>query len=151
MIPLDIPGFMSPAHVDRMNQLLAASAEVRAAAAELGGTYTMTYQLDGAPSGTEYWTTVSGPAGLRFELTAPPVPDVLVQADWTATMRALHAQQDGVEAPPVGEKTTGDPALAERLEHVLALGRQVATIKSRLPDLPARDSADVREGNPEEL
>ncbi|WP_162834602.1 hypothetical protein [Amycolatopsis circi] len=135
MIPLDIPGFMSPAHVDRMNQLLADSAEVRAAAAELGGTYTMTYRLDGAPNGTEYWTTVFGPAGLRFELTAPPSPDVLVRADWTATMSALHAQQDGRDAQPIHEETTGDETLVKRLHHVLALGRRVATIQTRLPDL----------------
>ncbi len=83
---------MSPAHVDQMNRLLAESVEVRDAAAALGGTYAMTYQLDGAPTGTEYWTTVFGPAGVHFELKAPRTPP-----------------------------------------DVLAIGRRVATIDTRLP------------------
>ncbi|MGY6653605.1 hypothetical protein ACXIZN_15665 [Amycolatopsis sp. TRM77291] len=131
---LNIPEFMSPAHVDRMNLLLAESAAVRDAAAALGGTYTMTFQLDDAPAGTEYWTTIFGPAGMHFELTAPRTPpDVLVRADWTTTMRALHAQKEGREAPAVAEETTGEKALVERLEQVLAIGRRVATIDTRLP------------------
>ncbi|UMP00074.1 hypothetical protein [Amycolatopsis sp. EV170708-02-1] len=125
---------MSSAHVDRMNRLLAESAEVRDASAALGGIYTMTFQLDNAPAGTEYWTTIFGPTGMRFALTAPRThPDVLVRADWTTTMRALHAQKEGREAQPVAEETTGDKALVERLEQVLAIGRRVATIDTRLP------------------
>ncbi|MFI0469834.1 hypothetical protein ACH347_37690 [Saccharopolyspora sp. 5N102] len=96
----------------------------------------MTFQLDGAPAGTEYWTTVFGPTGMHFELTVPRTPpDVLVRADWTATMRALHAQKEGREAPARAEETTGDEALVKRLEHVLAIGRRVATIDTRLPSL----------------
>jgi hypothetical protein len=148
---VNAPVFMSPEHVDQMNQLLAESAAVRNAAAALGGSYTMTYQLDDAPTGTEYCTTVLGPSGMHLELTDPPTPpDILIRADWTTTMRALYAQKAGRAAPTVAEETTGDAMLLKRLEEVLAIGRRVATIDTCLPPIPSDRSVFVRQRESEQ-
>lgn len=131
-----IPEFMSPDHVAQMNELLARSPAVQAAAASLGGDHTMTYQLHNAPSGVEYWTIEVSPRGLRFVLGPPTSPsDVTVSADWAATMRSAQAQRDGAEETPVGSEVSGDPEVLTRLQPVIEVARTVATVDSRIPSV----------------
>lgn len=131
---MPLPEFMSPDHVAQMNRLLSGSSAVRAAAASLGSTYTMTYQLLDAPHGTEYWTIEISPSGMQFLLGAPKSPsDVTITSDWATTMRSAQAQKDGrAEADP-DVQVSGDPALMARMDRVLEIARTEATVESRIP------------------
>ncbi|PXY23349.1 hypothetical protein BAY59_27095 [Prauserella coralliicola] len=133
---MQIPEFMSPDHVAQMNRLLADSVAVKEAAAAFGGTHSLTYRLDGAPSGVEYWTFEISPTGARFLLGPPATtPDATVSVDWTTMMRSARAEREGREVPAPDAQVSGDAAMMARLQEVVEIARTIATVDSRIPEV----------------
>lgn len=133
---MHVPEFMSADHVSQMNLLLRDSVAVHQAAAALGGRHALTYRLEAAPTGVEYWTFEVTADGARFHLDAPTSPpDVMLSADWTEMMRTSRALQEGREVEPVVPEMTGDPEMFAKLQQVLEIAGTVATIRSHIAEV----------------
>ncbi|WP_134669484.1 MULTISPECIES: hypothetical protein [unclassified Amycolatopsis] len=127
--------FMSPEHVARMNELLAASAEVRAACADLDRDCEIAYELSDGPSGTVHWVLrFDRGLGARFSLEPSPRADITYFGDWADVIRTSRAAHAG---EPVEENLTesGDASVLERVAHAYATARRVATVPVEFPDV----------------
>ncbi len=130
------PGFMSPEHVEAMNQALATSSAIAEACRELDRTGTVHYRLSDGPNGEVHWTTKVTPAGIAFGLGKPARADVVIESDYAAMVRAARAARVGrfesdVETPSV----TGDLEFAAAIAPVLAEARSIATFEVEFPDV----------------
>jgi len=114
--------FMSPQHVETMNELLAASEEVKEAAAALDRDYVILYELSNGRAGvTEYWSLSFAGGEVRFGLEAVADPDVKLVGDWYRMVTASRLGREGEHV---------DPGVAVAFE---AAGR-VATVPVDWPD-----------------
>ena len=127
--------FMSPAHVDRMNELLAASQEVAGACAGLDRDYVVAYELTDGPGGTVHWVLrFDRVDGARFSLAPPPYPDLTYVGDWASTIRGARAVRDGTGDEPWLE-TRGDPSVIEHVAVAYATAQRTATVEVEFPDV----------------
>ena len=133
---MSVPEFMSSEHVAQMNVLLRESTELLASVAPLGRRRALTYRLERAPSGIEYWTFEASDQGVRFILGVPPSPsDVILRTNWTATMQVALAEREGRELPMPEVEITGDVAALAVLQPVLEVARSIATVETRIPEV----------------
>ncbi len=127
--------FMSQEHVDAMNELLAGSEELLAAARELPRDYVLAYELtDGPDDGaTVYWQLRLGPDGLVFALVPAPGADVRLRGDWRVALTAFARTKNGA---PADDGLTADGDFESFMTAVgpqFALGQKVATIPATFP------------------
>ena len=133
------PGFMSQTHVFQMNRRLAADEASRAAAAKLGRSYVMAYELtDSLRGGTEWWQVLFDPErGVRFSLQPPRTePDLKFTGDYAEYinfMKKLGAGEDGEADQPV--TVSGNAELMNIVGETFGAARQAATIKTAMPDV----------------
>jgi pimeloyl-ACP methyl ester carboxylesterase/predicted dienelactone hydrolase len=145
------PGFMSFTHVFIMNRLLAASDEVRSAAAGLDRAYSMVYQLENGPRGeTVWWVMRFDPeAGVSFSLQQPEQPgDLTLKGDYAAYINFLKGMVAG-EIPRDAEEpitTEGDPKLLEIVGAAFAASQKAATIASEFPDVAVSGQMNLPDG-----
>ncbi|MFD2469005.1 hypothetical protein [Amycolatopsis silviterrae] len=126
---------MSQEHVDTMNELLASSAEVAAAARELSREYVLAYELDGGPDdgATVYWQLRLGPDGSAFALVPAPRADVRLRGDWRVALTAYARSKNGEEAD---DQLTADGDLESFFAAVgpqFAAARKAATVPTTFP------------------
>jgi hypothetical protein len=127
--------FMSVEHIAAMNDLLAGSPAVKAAAANLDRDYSMEYQLTDSPTGSmAYWVMRFGPDGVEFSLTPSASPDVVFRGTWRAAIAEARAAREGGEAD-AGIEMSGDPAVLEIIAPVFAAAQQVATMQVSWPEI----------------
>lgn len=127
--------FMSQQHVERMNQLLAASAEVRAACASLPAPRVLGYRLTNGPGGQTVHWRMSFQDTVQFQLEDLP-SDVLYVGDWSLMIRASRSsrEKEAVDPQVVVE---GDPAVLAEIGPVMAVARTVATLDVHFPEVPS--------------
>ncbi|MGC2977970.1 hypothetical protein ACPUD8_19985 [Brevibacterium sp. FAM 25378] len=131
-----IPEFMSPEHVAQMNDRLRESTELLANVTSLGRRRALTYRLERAPSGIEYWTFEASDHGVRFILGVPTLPsDVTLHTSWTTAMQVALAEREGRELPTPEVEITGDVAALAVLQPVLEAARSIATVETRIPEV----------------
>lgn len=125
--------FMSPEHVAEMNRRLAASDEVRAAAAKLPQTYVMLYRLhDGPDGGYVFWSTEFSPSkGVTFGLEERTA-DLVLNADWRGTVNASAAAREGREIEN-DVVALGDFDMVNVIAEVFTVSREVATVDVTFP------------------
>lgn len=130
------PLFMSPAHVDAMNELLGEASSVHAACKELERRYSLSYELRDGPEGRPvYWSMIFDPdIGVRMGLDKLERADVTFVGDWAQMIRASAAQRRGEQRDP-GVEIHGDPSVMETVGAVFATAQQVATIDVTFPDV----------------
>ena len=131
------PGFMSYTHVFRMNRILAADVDSKAACAELDRRYVMAYELENGPEGETVWWQMSfDPAeGIRFSLEAPTTPaDLTFQGDWAAMIRATRDIGEGKEVE-IPLTPVGDVSVSEKTAAAFAAGQKAAGMKTVFPDV----------------
>lgn len=127
--------FMSPGHVGRMNELLAASQDVAGACAGLDRDYVVAYELTGGPEGTVHWVLrFDRVHGARFSLAPPPHADLTHVGDWASTIRAARAVRDSAGDEPRLEMR-GDPSVLEYVAVAYAAAQRTATVEVEFPDL----------------
>lgn len=126
--------FMSPQHVAAMNELLDASAEVRAACAALPEPRAMGYELTNGPDGETVHWTVSFNGTVQFSLDRAERADVGFKGDWAQMIRATRANRDGGAVDP-GVTVAGDPAALAEIGPVLERARSVATLPVEFPEV----------------
>lgn len=136
--------FMSPEHVATMNELLDASAEVRAACSVLPQPRVMAYALeDGPDRRTVHWA-MSFHDTVRFSLDPAAEPDVLLRGDWRRMMRASEVNRRGETADP-GVTVEGNVGVLAEIGPVLELARSVATLDVEFPQVLRAAPFDVAE------
>lgn len=130
------PLFMSRAHVDTMNELLADAAHVRTACGELDRGYVVGYELHEGPEGrTVYWSMVFDPhTGVVMGLEEPDLADVTFVGDWARVVAASAAGRRGEQRDP-GVDVRGDPTVLDRVGDAFAAAQRVATVDVTFPDL----------------
>ncbi len=128
--------FMSNEHIDLMNNLLAASPDIRSAISKLQQETIVTYELSNGPDGqTVYWTSSYAPDEFRLSLAPPSRPaDITHRADWAQMVRAAKANREGRQVE-TEVQTIGDQQAFARVAHIFELGRQVATVDCEFPDV----------------
>jgi hypothetical protein len=125
---------MSPEHVSTMNELLAGSAAVKAAASALDREYVLEYQLTGSPSGgITYWSMRFSPSGVAFHLSPAANVDLLFSGDWSVAIAEARASREGRVADSE-IPMTGDPAALEAITPVFAAAAAVGTVPVDWPD-----------------
>ncbi|WP_237710491.1 SCP2 sterol-binding domain-containing protein [Saccharopolyspora spinosa] len=128
---------MSQEHIEAMNDLLARSKEVAAAAAELPREYVLVYELTDGPvdGATVHWQLRFSPGGTTFALTPAPDADVVLRGDWRAALTAMeHSRRTGQPADD-GLTTDGDiESLMAAIGKQFAIARKVATLETTFPD-----------------
>jgi len=130
------PIFMSSEHVRQMNDLLAASAEVRSACAKLQKDQVVAYQLTDEEGGAEVWwqMRVSPAAGLSLVLGQPAEPtDLTIRCGYWAMLEAAARGRDGSDAPPLAFTTVGDPGTLALLVDFFVLVRKAAKVDVVFP------------------
>jgi len=125
------PLFMSPEHVDLMNERLEANAVVRGACAALPGAASMGYCLHDGPDGDPVHWAVFFSDTVRFSLSEQPC-DLLFTGDWRAMIASVRAAQRG-QVVDTGLVASGDETLLESLGQVLAVA-QSAAVPATLPE-----------------
>lgn len=127
------PVFMSPEHVERMNQLLAQSAEVLSACAALDRDYELAYELSDGPEGTVYWVLrFDRRKGAAFSLVRPRDADVTFLGNWREVINASQRTRDDGEPPPELD-TRGDASALDRVAAAYEAAQRAATIASTFP------------------
>lgn len=125
--------FMSREHVDRMNDLLAGSADVLAACADLDREYEIVYELRNGPDGTVYWVLrFDRASGARFSLNRTQNADLTYVGDWAEVIRSSRAARNGERVEPSLE-VRGDPSVTDRVGTAYAAAQRVATIPVEFP------------------
>lgn len=128
--------FMSQQHVEAMNELLADSAQVSAAARKLPREYVLAYELTDGPAdgATVHWQLRFGSGGTTFALTAAPDADVRLRGDWRVALTAMaHTRRSG-EPVDDGLVTEGDiESLMAAVGEQFAVARNVATLETTYP------------------
>ena len=128
--------FMSPGHIDRMNELLGDSAEVAAACARLDRDYAIAYKLSDGPGGTVYWTLrFDREAGASFSLEPPVHADLTHVCGWAEAIRRSRAAREGDQAAEPVLETRGDPSVTERVAEAYSVAQSVATIPTVFPEV----------------
>jgi len=133
-----LPLFMSAAHVQAMNERLAAAPEVRAACAALGKPELLAYRLRNEDGGPDVWWQMhfAPDAGARFALGPPDgVADLTLECGYWAMLQQVTAQRDpsAGPAPALAITTVGDTALLQRIAQPFAQAQQVALVPVRFP------------------
>lgn len=102
--------FMSPEHVARMNELLAADPESKAECARLDRRWDMAYELSHGEQ-TIWWTMSFDPArGVSFSLQPPPLPaGILLRGDYRAMMEFMRGLKAGEPQGAEPVTLSGDP------------------------------------------
>jgi hypothetical protein len=132
-----VPEFMSAAHVEQMNRLLAASEETRAATADLDREIVLAYRLADGPDGqTVHWQMRFSPAdGMAFALGPPDrAADLTLVGDWRHMIAQTKVAREGGE-PRLDLDVEGDPSVMEEIGAAFAAGQAVATVPVTFPDL----------------
>jgi hypothetical protein len=125
--------FMSPEHVARMNQILAADAGSHAACAALGRRWDMVYELSHGAQ-TVWWTMRFDPVeGVSFHLEAPTRPaDILLRGEYRAMMQWMRSSRAGSKEPePVIQ--SGDPEGMNIIGPAYQAAAKVATLSTEIP------------------
>ena len=127
------PMFMSAAHVEAMNRLLAVDADSRAKCARLSRPYWFVHELDD-DGRTVWWTLEFNPdEGMRFSLVPPPAgvrADIVMRGSFGAVVEATRRRKAGEEVPyPV--ITEGDLPSMAIFGPALEAGRRAATLETR--------------------
>lgn len=128
--------FMSQEHVEAMNELLAGSEQVSAAARKLPREYVLAYELtDGPADGASvYWQLRFGAGGTTFALTEAPDADVLLRGDWFVALTAMAHSRRGGEPVDDGLVAEGDvESLMAAVGEQFAVAREVATLETTFP------------------
>lgn len=133
--------YMSAAHVAAMNAILADSATVKAACAQLDGPRVLSFALTDGPGGETVHWAISFRETVRFDLAEEPAPDVRIIADWARMIRASQAAREGREED-IGMATEGATEVLAEVNHVFETARAVATIPVDFP--PVGDRAGDR-------
>jgi len=125
--------FMSPEHVARMNELLAESASVRDACAELDRDYEIAGELRDGPEGTVHWVIrLDRKYGASMSLDPPRAADLTYLGDWSTTIREAKAAREGRRSGPIYD-LRGDPTTMTRVSKAYAAAQAVATIRTEFP------------------
>lgn len=126
--------FMSPAHVARMNELLAADAASKAACARLARRWELAYELrDG--EGVVWWTMSFDPAsGVSFSLQPPPgAADILFRGEHRAMLEWMRRRKAGGEPGPEPVSQSGDPHGMAAIDAAFKAAAQAATLETTIP------------------
>lgn len=128
--------FMSADHVAAMNDLLAGSDAVKAAASSLDREYAMEYQLTDSPTGDmAYWVMRFSADGVSFGLTPSVDPDIVFRGAWRDAVAEARASREGRDDGSSSIEMTGEPAVLEAIAPVFAAAQQVATLQVDWPEL----------------
>lgn len=128
--------FMSQEHVGAMNELLAASEEVAAAAKELSREYVLAYELTDGPvdGATVYWQLRLSPEGTAFTLTPAPQADLWLRGDWRSALTSMANSRNGDSESDNSLTPEGDfESFMAAVGEQFAVARKVATIPATFP------------------
>jgi hypothetical protein len=129
----DLPRFMGPEHVARMNELL--EGRLLDECAGFDGDLHLLYEVSGDPDGIRTWTVTAGPSGVRFGLDEQvPDPVLVVRAGYEALAAGSAAAREGRETPEhAPEFVIHDPEGFARVSAVVDAARAIATVDVRYP------------------
>lgn len=126
--------FMSPAHVARMNELLATDAASKAACALLGRRWDMVYELSQGTQ-TIWWTMSFDPAyGVSFSLEPPArQADILFRGEHRAMLDWMRRLKAGEQQNPEPVTMSGIPGGMEVIGPAYQAAQKAATIQTEIP------------------
>lgn len=125
--------FMSPEHVARMNELLAADPVSKAECARLDRRWDMVYELENGEQ-TVWWTMSFEPArGVSFSLQPPPQPaGIVLRGEYRAMMEFMRRTKAG-EAPGSEPVTlSGEPGGMEIIDAAFQAAGRAATLDTEV-------------------
>jgi hypothetical protein len=125
--------FMSPAHVARMNELLAADPASRAACASLARRWNLVYELSHG-TGTVWWTMRFDPVdGVSFSLEPPERRgDIVFRGDHRSMLDWMRRSKAGESPGPMPVEQLGDPAGMTVIGPAFVAAQQVATLDTEI-------------------
>lgn len=131
---MSAPRFMSPQHVDAMNEILEDSTPVQDACSGLARCYTLAYELQAGPDGHPvYWSMVFDPdRGVVMGLDRLESADMVIRGSWVEAVRAARAQRRGEEHDP-GFEVVGDPAFFTTVSEAYERAQRVASLEVTFP------------------
>lgn len=124
--------FMSAAHVNAMNTLLADAPTVREECRRLSRPLVFAYRLSDGPTGATVHWTVSFDDTVRFSLDEHPQPDVVIVGDWADVIAATASGRYGEPREP-DVSLEGDPEVLTLTSPALEAARAIATIDVEFP------------------
>lgn len=125
--------FMSPQHIARMNELLAADPASQAECAKLDRRWDMVYELAHGEQ-TVWWTMSFDPTrGVSFSLEPPAQPaGILLKGDYRAMMEFMRRSKAG-EAPGSEPVTlSGEPDGMKIIDAAFQAAGRAATLDTEI-------------------
>ncbi|MGH8504856.1 MAG: hypothetical protein ACRETM_02695 [Stenotrophobium sp.] len=121
--------FMSPEHVARMNEILAADVASKAACAALDRRWDMVYELSRGMD-TVWWTMSFDPEnGVSFSLVPPQRPgDILYRGEHKSMLNWMRRSKAGEAVEPMPLEQLGDPNGMNIIGPAFTAAQQVATL-----------------------
>jgi hypothetical protein len=129
------PVFMSEAHVELMNERLAASSATLEACGRMPSDVLIAYRLRDEDTEAVVWWQMrfSRTAGVRFLLGEPSaVPDVTFEGGYWSMVEGAMAQRRGEAVRPDVEMK-GDAGALQLISEAFGLAQGVATVPVEMP------------------